>query len=809
MRRISEALARFTERWPWLIIVIAVLISAAAVPGLTMLETETGFTALVDSDAKIALDNDRYEAQFGEEPVTILLTGRLDDIFSSGNLEVLGEFERRIAADSRYLSVQSPLIVLNSAGDAVNRARQNLEEQVAAALEEAAEAAQQAAAAMGLDEAQQELAAEQARADVMAELQPQLDRAYAIGEPVVDNPLFVDSVFYDENGAVSTALAPFVPDDEHVLVLVTPRGNMSDEESLQATVDIESFFDEFPLEQVDTTIISSSKLVDAISAGIGNNIKILLGLSVLVMIIILVFLFRVRWRLLSLIMVGIATLWTFGLMGYFKVPLTMATMAVLPILIGLGIDFSIQFHNRYQEELTRSSIVADAVIASVTRMFPVVGIALLATIIGFITLFISDVPMIREFGMMLAIGIAISYIVGLFLLHSIVYLGDKRVPIKRLSKDATKASGRIERILGRIGRLALRHTLWIFIVSLLFAVGGGIADNWLPTNTDYEELMPQDTPALVELRELREIVGTGGTATFMIEADDVTDPEILKWMKRYQEEALASHPELRSYSSPAALVAESAGGVIPPREQINEILDGTPAFYLQRLVTGDRSAAVLSFDTAYISMEETHDLLQLMLEEAAPPEGVTISSVGTIALGTATVDNVVGARGTMNVLCLSAVFIVLLLVYRRLGNTVFTMIPVGAVIAWSSLDMFIIGIPLNPLTAILGVLVIGICTEFMVLLNGRYEEEKSQGLSPNDAMVTAISKIGRAIVTTALTTVGGFGVLIVSDFVMIRDFGIATVVGVFLCLLITLTVMPGLIVWWDNWRRKRAARHAS
>jgi len=106
----------------------------------------------------------------------------------------------------------------------------------------------------------------------------------------------------------------------------------------------------------------------------------------------------------------------------------------------------------------------------------------------------------------------------------------------------------------------------------------------------------------------------------------------------------------------------------------------------------------------------------------------------------------------------------------------------------------------------MGVLIIGICTEFMVLLMGRYEEEKRRGAPPQEAMVTAISKIGRAITTTALTTLGGFGVLIASSFVMIRDFGIATVISVFLSLLITITVMPGLIVWYDNWKIRRASR---
>jgi hydrophobe/amphiphile efflux-3 (HAE3) family protein len=408
--------------------------------------------------------------------------------------------------------------------------------------------------------------------------------------------------------------------------------------------------------------------------------------------------------------------------------------------------------------------------------------------------------------MMLATGIVISYIVALFLLHSIVYLGDKRIEIKKLKEAASKASGRIERILLRLGRLAIDHTLWIFIVAVAFAVGGGIVDHWLPTNTDYEDLMPQSTPALVELREMRQIVGIGGTVHLMVEAGDVTTPAVLGWLKDYGDNALSAHPEIISASSLATVVSTAAGGVIPAQPQIDAILESTPQSYLAPLLSGDRSMAGVSFNIEYIPMEETHDLLVLLQEEASPPSGVRVSPVGSLALGASTMDALVGARMTMNLICLGAILLVLLVVYRRLGSIIFTIIPVGAVIAWSSLDMYLIGIPLNPLTAVMGVLIIGICTEFMVLLMGRYEEEKRRGAPPQEAMVTAISKIGRAITTTALTTLGGFGVLIASSFVMIRDFGIATVISVFLSLLITITVMPGLIVWYDNWKIRRASR---
>jgi hydrophobe/amphiphile efflux-3 (HAE3) family protein len=742
MKRIPGALARFIRHHPWWFIIVFILLSAAAVPGVFMLETNTGFDALVSRDAKIYRDTARYEEQFGGDAITVLLTGQLDNIFNGDNLLILAQFHETISSNELYISVNSPLPIIQTATE----------------------------------------------------------------QSGPDNQVPMTAVIYGTDGEVIPALQPFIPDDDHALLIVTPKGNLSDDEALTAASFIEDFFATNPLAGTDVSVISDAQLINAISVSMGSNFTILLTLSVAMMILILVFIFRVRWRVLSLFMVFVSALWTFGLMGYAGVPMTMATMAVLPILIGLGIDFSIQFHNRYQEEVTKSETAGNAIITSITHMFPVVGIALLATIIGFITLYISEVPMIREFGMMLAIGIVISYITGLFLLNSVILVADKKAKIKQLQKEAKEASGRIERILWRLGRLAIEHTLWIFIVALVFAIAGGIVDHWLPTNTDYEELMPQDTPELVELRELRTIVGSGGTIQFLVESDDSTSPGLLGWLNEYQNEALAQHPELVAATSLSTLVSEATGGMIPGQEQIDAILANTPPQYLNQLLSADKKMLSVSFEIQYIPLEEIHDILQDIEKQVEPPAGVQFSSAGSLALGVSTVDAIVGSRMTFNIICISAIFLVLLLVYRHLWKTVITVIPVGAVIAWSSLDMYLIGIPLNPLTAILGVLIIGICTEFMVLLMGRYEEEKLLGLPPKEAMARAISKIGRAIVTTALTTLGGFGVLIASNFIMIRDFGIATVVGVFLCLIISITVMPGLIVWYDNLRMKRKSR---
>ena len=81
-------------------------------------------------------------------------------------------------------------------------------------------------------------------------------------------------------------------------------------------------------------------------------------IAVVLMVLILFIAFPARWRLLSLPLVLIGVLWTFGIAAAVGVPLTLVTLAGLPVLIGLGVDFAIQFHNRYEEEMRRGEAPA-------------------------------------------------------------------------------------------------------------------------------------------------------------------------------------------------------------------------------------------------------------------------------------------------------------------------------------------------------------------------------------------------------------------------------------------------------------------
>jgi predicted RND superfamily exporter protein len=150
VKRLPEVLARFIEKRPWWFVVLAVVLVAAIAPGVSMLATDTGFDALVSSGSEIAQDNSRYEEQFGGEPITVLLTGQLQEILSADNLVILGQFEQEISEDSRYRAIISPLTLLQAAIEEADKARQALEEQISIAQDEAAARARQAATEQGL-----------------------------------------------------------------------------------------------------------------------------------------------------------------------------------------------------------------------------------------------------------------------------------------------------------------------------------------------------------------------------------------------------------------------------------------------------------------------------------------------------------------------------------------------------------------------------------------------------------------------------------------------------------------------------------
>ena len=117
-------------------------------------------------------------------------------------------------------------------------------------------------------------------------------------------------------------------------------------------------------------------------------------------------------------------------------------------------------------------------------------------------------------------------------------------------------------------------------------------------------------------------------------------------------------------------------------------------------------------------------------------------------------------------------------------------IPIVLATGWSSLILFIIRIPLNPMSAAMGTLVIAISTEFSVLLSERFRQERQRGLELDQALSRTYRSTGRAVLASGITAIAGFAVLIVSSITMLRDFGLVTLVDLSVSLGGVLLMLP-------------------
>ena len=153
------------------------------------------------------------------------------------------------------------------------------------------------------------------------------------------------------------------------------------------------------------------------------------AIAVGIMVVILVLLFGVRWRLLPLSVILVGVTWAFGLAGYLGIPLSVVTIAGLPVMLGVGIDYAIQMHSRIEEEVVIDRAEHPIQEASV-NLGPALLVVTFDAIFAFLALRFAKVPMIRDFGLLLAVGIAVICVASIVLPLAILGIREFRSPTK-------------------------------------------------------------------------------------------------------------------------------------------------------------------------------------------------------------------------------------------------------------------------------------------------------------------------------------------------------------------------------------------
>ncbi len=875
MKERLEGLARVAARRPWL--TIGILVAAAAIGGLLALRLQpsTGTNTFVSpSSATYRATSDDHK-HFGGDAVVVLIREPLTDLIETKDLARLTFLEaclggQYVVANQQLQSFQpvaagshvpyggygspcgklmryKPVQVVYGPGTFLNRAVAAVNDEIRALIKSSQQqvasvstAARKLALARGLTSAQAQTAA---KAAGQLESQRQLQQLEQLalnsgisGTPRIDDPQFIPEIVFDQTRGVNQPKARFAylfPTANSALIQVRLKASLSATQQAQAISWIRQAV-RMPMFRSayggTYTVSGAPVVINDLASQITGSISGLLIAAVLVMAATLMLVFRSRLRLLPLAIALAAAGITFGALSLFGGTLTMASIAVLPILIGLAVDYAIQFQSRAQEAQRAAAEGPVSSAAAVQRAAalgaPTIATAALATATGFLVLLLSPVPMVQGFGLLLVVGIAIAFGCALTGGSAALVLADRDggtfgaamrgageiltdvfAPLARVARRAAGFAGRGA---DRAIRGVIAHPTRALAVGLVLAIAGWVADTQSSVQSDVTKLVPANMPALRDLHTLERVTGVSGEVDIVVHANNVATPATVNWMKNYENELFTHYgyletkgcahstlcpalslPDLFSTGSGSSQTSSSplsAGS-------IQSLLAAVPTYFSQAVITPDHREATLAFGIRLMPLARQQQVLDYMRSQLHPPPGVTAQLAGLPVL--AAQANAALSSPTRRLLMLLAgliaVGLVLLAVFRQLERALVPLVPIVLATGWSALILFAIGIPLNPMSATLGALVIAISTEFSVLLSERFRQERAAGYEPTEALSRTYRFTGAAVLASGITAIAGFGVLVLSGITMLRDFGFVTLIDMTVSLGGVLLVLPAIL----------------
>jgi uncharacterized protein len=795
------------------VLAICAVLAVAAAVGATQIPTDAGVGTLADSDTDTYRATQEVRESFGEEPIVVLAKGDLQELVLSSNVFRLLRLEgclsgsvpkgaKPIPGPCAELARLDPVEFVSGPATFLNEAVVQIDRQ--------------------LRRLAQRVPQERFREFLLA-----VATRYGITTlPSLDNPEFVATVVFDlsrERGTPKARLSYVFPNSRSAQIAVRLKPDLSEPERERAIELIEAAVNDttprkvcaeqgtapapcFQLEGGTYVVSGVPVVVEGLTGALKDALWLLFGVAVIVMAATLLLVFRSRFRLLPLGIALVAAALTFGLLGLVGGSLTMATIAVLPILIGLAVDYAIQFQARFDEEVEGGALGVEAASKAAAAGGPTIATACLATAAGFLALQLSPIPMVRDFGLLLIVGVAIALVLALT-------AGFGALALRRAGPVAAKR----HRPGGRLLSLALDRPAEVLGVGLALAVLGWGVGTQIETTSDIGELAPQDIGAVRELNDLREATGVSGQLEVSVTADDLTDPAVIAWMANFKQRVLRANGY--SGENPSCLEAEicpgpalsdflARGGGEPTARDVDATLGAMSTYALRQVApldprTGEvGNQALLSFGIRAQSLDDQQELVDRVRAEigepgalGGPPAGVEVELAGLPVLAAESAGELGASRYWLTLAGLVAVAAALLAAYRSARRALVPLVPTVLATGWASLIVWLTGIPLNPMSAALGALTIAIATEFGVILAGRFHEERRAGQGPEQALRSAYDRTGAAVLASGVTAIAGFAVLIASDIQMLRDFGFVTLIDLSVALLGVMLVLPAALHW--------------
>jgi predicted RND superfamily exporter protein len=511
-----------------------------------------------------------------------------------------------------------------------------------------------------------------------------------------------------------------------------------------------------------------------------------------------------RKAMLPMATVGITLVIVVGALGLFGVSLSLLTSMVPPLLVTIVLAEAVHFvHGSSREVRPDGTSAADGTPAShraettLAKILPATSVASITTAIGFLSLGASDSTALREVCLVGTLAVLAALAITVTFLPAM--LAGARTPERRPDKKVA--------VLRAVAMRASDRSALVIGAALVLGVAAGVTAWWSKSDGSLLTALDRDSELVTTAHRLER--GLGGIRRIEVlvrgDRDELASARVL-------DEVDASVARVRS-SSPDVLDA------IAPTEPLHRawgLLAGDDAAGAEPFTTDARVEALSDLTVANlepigasplrvelrVADESTAaiDALVSRVAEAFAPlerEGLEVEVAGEATIASSRLEEIMGDLVGGLVFGLAAMFAVIALLLRSARLGLLAMPPNLLAIAVTLGYMTVRGIPLDPASAIVLPISLGLAVDGATHFLADFRRRTG---TVRERVAKTAEHTGPAIVIGALTLLIGFAVLGISEFPPLRRFAELSTVSIGTSVIAVLTLLPALIVRFERER---------
>lgn len=533
-----------------------------------------------------------------------------------------------------------------------------------------------------------------------------------------------------------------------------------------------------------------------------------------------------RGLLLPFVPVLLSLVVTMGTMVMLDLPLTIVSNMIPMLLIAIGSAYSIHFLNQYYKE-RQSGNHPPATLALQTgrHVSGITAVAGITTVIGFASNVFNPVIAIRDFGLMLALGVVVAVIACITLLPALITLL-KPEPLPATSEEVkTDGFNRLlDKLISHIASLVITRPLAFVLSALVVVAISAVGIMRVEVESSGLSFFKDDARVVADAREISK--GFGGVVglDFVIqteEPDGVKTLAVMQTLDAFSQWIKAEYPDdVKITISLADYIKQMSkaynGGEeyyrIPDSQE--ELLQYFEIYEWSGDIEEDfRNISSDDFSMARITgrfalkefadgsfREEPVQYNKQILDEAQAwlnqhlPDGVSAQPFGEMMIVSVINDSIISGQILSLLLALIMVLIVTAILFKSLVGGLISLIPVLFAIITNFGIMGFFDIPLNIATALVSAMAIGIGVDDTIHFLMTFKKFSTSHTDYRACVSKTLQYAGRAIIYTTIALVAGYGVMLFSGFTPVIYFGVLNMVTIIMATYGSLFVLSAVIL---------------